>query len=332
MSGGSATTIFDDGATGARPGARLGPWELVNPLDTGGRGVVWLGRRADGAYQQDVAIKLIRATHFAGDGTLGRQLVARFEAERRILARMTHPNVARILDGGTTAEGHPYLVMEYVDGVALDAWAKREGLGVPARLALFAKVCDGVQEAHRHLVVHRDLKPDNILVGADGEPRLLDFGIAKGLADTPSADRPETALSAMTPAYASPEQVRAEPLGTASDVYSLGVVLYQLLAGVRPYELGGLRPAEAEHVVCDLRPEPMRSRLERAASLCIARATTRSRSVSMRARRRARSSSGIAARSSIFRIGSGLRSQTTCSASAGRRPPSSYGRTPATSW
>ena len=218
MSEGSATTIIDDGASGARPGARLGPWELVKPLDSGGMGVVWLGRRADGAYQQDVAIKLIRATHFAGDGTLGRQLVARFEAERRILARMTHPNVARILDGGTTGAGHPYLVMEYVDGVPLDAYAKRERLDVPARLALFAKVCDGVQEAHRHLVVHRDLKPDNILVGADGEPRLLDFGIAKGLADTPSADRPETALSAMTPAYASPEQVRAEPLGTASDV------------------------------------------------------------------------------------------------------------------
>ena len=247
-------------------GERLGAWELLKPLEAGGMGVVYLGRRADDVYDQQVAIKLVRPVHLLAAADFRRQLISRFEDERNILARMSHPNVARILDGGSTAAGIPYLVMEFVDGVPLTEFCKSRQLDVPARLALFCKVCDGVQEAHRHLIVHRDLKPDNILVGANGEPRLLDFGIAKILEAEPivPGGKRETSLSAMTPAYASPEQVRQQALTTSSDVYSLGVMLYQLLAGVRPYELGGLRPAEAEHVVCETQPEPMRRMLEKA--------------------------------------------------------------------
>src|SRR5690606_21531552 len=221
----------------------------------------------DDVYDQQVAIKLVRPVHLLAAAEFRRQLINRFEDERNILAKMSHPNVARILDGGTTGAGIPYLVMEFVDGVPLTDYCKQQQLDVPARLKLFCKVCDGVQEAHRHLIVHRDLKPDNILVGANGEPRLLDFGIAKILEQEPlpGDGKRHTSLSAMTPAYASPEQVRQEALTTSSDVYSLGVMLYQLIAGVRPYELGGLRPAEAEHVVCDFQPEPMRRMLDRAA-------------------------------------------------------------------
>ncbi len=248
-----------------RVGERLGNYELLKPLEAGGMGVVYLGRRADDVYDQQVAIKLVRPVHLLAAADFRRQLISRFEDERSILARMSHPNVARILDGGSTAGGIPYLVMEYVDGVSLTDYCRNQKLDVPARLALFCKVCDGVQEAHRHLIVHRDLKPDNILVGANGEPRLLDFGIAKILEQEPLKAERGTSLSAMTPAYASPEQVRQETLTTSSDVYSLGVVLYQLLAGVRPYELGGLRPAEAEHIVCDTLPDPMHRMLEKAA-------------------------------------------------------------------
>lgn len=248
-------------------GERLGAYELLKPLESGGMGVVYLGRRADDVYDQQVAIKLVRPVHLLAAAEFRRQLISRFEDERSILARMSHPNVARILDGGSTAGGIPYLVMEYVDGVPLTDYCKQNKLDVRARLALFGKVCDGVQEAHRHLIVHRDLKPDNILVGDNGEPRLLDFGIAKILEQEPlpGNGKRQTSLSAMTPAYASPEQVRQQALTTSSDVYSLGVMLYQLLAGVRPYELGGLRPSEAEAVVCDTLPDPMRKKLEKAA-------------------------------------------------------------------
>jgi serine/threonine protein kinase len=247
-------------------GDRLGNYELLRPLEAGGMGVVYLGRRADDVYDQQVAIKLVRPVHLLAAAEFRRQLITRFEDERSILARMNHPNVARILDGGSTAGGIPYLVMEFVDGIALTDYCRQNRLNVPARLKLFRKVCDGVQEAHRHLIVHRDLKPDNILVGANGEPRLLDFGIAKILEQEPLAadGKRQTSLSAMTPAYASPEQVREQALTTSSDVYSLGVMLYQLLAGVRPYELGGLRPSEAERMVCEFQPDPMHRMLDKA--------------------------------------------------------------------
>ncbi len=247
-------------------GDRLGAYELLRQIDAGGMGVVFLARRADRAYEQQVAIKLIRPLHLGSAPEFRRRLIARFENERALLARLQHPNIARIVDGGSTAAGVPYLVMEYVDGVSLTRYCETRNLDVRARLALFRKVCDGVQEAHRHLIVHRDLKPENILVDAGGEPRLLDFGIARRLEEmSPETGETATSLTAMTPAYASPEQVRHEPLTTASDVYSLGVVLYRLLADVRPYELAGLTPAQAERVVCDERVPSLREALQGAA-------------------------------------------------------------------
>lgn len=249
------------------PGDLLGAFRLVRVLQSGGMGVVYLGERADGNFEQRVAIKLVLPLHLQGDPLLAQQLLMRFEDERRLLARLQHPNVARIIDGGRTVDGQPWLAMEYVEnGRSLTEYCRQQALDVRQCVALFAKVCDGVQAAHAHLVVHRDLKPENVLVGADGEPRLLDFGIAKLLrpdeAEQPSA---ATEFTAMTPAYASPEQIRREPITIRSDVYSLGVLLYQLLSGVRPYELGGLRPSEVEHVICDTLPASMRQALTRAA-------------------------------------------------------------------
>jgi eukaryotic-like serine/threonine-protein kinase len=246
-----------------RPGERLGAYEIVRELDSGGMGVVFLGRRADAAYEQQVAIKLIQPLYLGHATVFRDQLIRRFENERALLARLTHPNVARILDGGTTATGVPYLVMEFVEGVSLTAYCDRNALDVRERLRIFRKVCDGVQEAHRHLIVHRDLKPDNVLVGANGEPRLLDFGIARLLADDSPGDG-ATMFTAMTPAYASPEQVQRKPLTTSSDVYSLGVMLYQLLAGAPPYALHDLTPAAAERTICETTPAPIAVALRRA--------------------------------------------------------------------
>lgn len=245
-------------------GEHVGNYQLLWRLDSGGMGVVYRARRADGSYQQDVAVKLIRPLHLMATPEFRRQMLARFEQERILLARLQHPNIARILDGGRTASGLPWLAMEFVDGVPLTAHCEREALDLRARLRLFLKVCAGVQEAHRHLVVHRDLKPDNILVTREGEPKLLDFGIARTLGEDAGGDPGATQLTAMTPAYASPEHVRRQPLTTASDVYSLGVLLYQLVAGERPYRLDGLTPAEAERAICDGDPPPMRSLLRRA--------------------------------------------------------------------
>jgi len=241
------------------PGECIGPWRLLRELDAGGMGVVFLAERTDGAYQRQVAVKFVRTDHLLFAGERRRELIARFENERILLARVDHPNVARILDGGSL-EGLPYLVMDYVEGDSLLVHCERQRLDTRARLALFCKVCDGVQAAHRHLIVHRDLKPGNVLVGTDGEPRLLDFGIARMLDAGPDAARATTGtgLLALTPAYASPEQLRLEPPTTASDVYSLGVILYELLTGTRPYRLDGLSPAEIERVVCDTAPVPLR--------------------------------------------------------------------------
>ena len=246
-------------------GEQVGNYQLLWRLDSGGMGVVYRARRADGSYQQDVAVKLIRPLHLMAAPEFRRQMLARFEQERGLLARLQHPNIARILDGGRTASGLPWLAMEFVDGVPLTDHCERGALDLRARLQLFLKVCAGVQEAHRHLVVHRDLKPDNILVTRDGEPKLLDFGIARTLGEDAGGDPGATQLTAMTPAYASPEHVRRQPLTTASDVYSLGVLLYQLVAGERPYRLDGLSPAEAERTICDGDPASLRSVLRRAA-------------------------------------------------------------------
>ncbi len=244
-----------------QPGEQLGPWQLLRQLDAGGMGVVFLARRADQAYEQQVAIKLLRGDYLLVDEQQRAELVTRFDNERHLLARLDHPNIARILDGGTTAAGIPYLVMEYVDGLPLTDHCDRAQLDVRQRLALFARVCDGVQAAHRSLIVHRDLKPGNVLVGGDGQPRLLDFGIARTLVDDSGRAKTQTAGFAMTPAYASPEQARNEPLTTASDVYSLGVMLFELITGRRPYRLDGLTPAQSERAICDTSPPSLRRAL-----------------------------------------------------------------------
>ncbi len=215
-----------------RVGERLGPYRLAREIGHGGMGTVYLAERADEEYDQRVAVKVLKR------GLDTDEVVRRFRTERQILAGLDHPNIARLLDGGTTGDGLPYLVMEHVDGRPIDVYCREEGLGLDERLALFLAVCSAVALAHRNLVVHRDLKPSNILVTADGVPKLLDFGIAK-LLDPQDAEGMMTVAGwrFLTPEYASPEQVSGAPVTTATDVYSLGVVLYQILADRRPYEL-----------------------------------------------------------------------------------------------
>lgn len=219
-------------------GVRLGPWQVGEPIGEGGMGTVYLARRADGAYEAQAAIKLVRG------GIPSPALDERFRSERQILAGLRHPGVAQLLDGGSTDDGTPYLVMEYIDGAPINEWCDREGLDVEERLRLFLKVCDAVAYAHRQLVAHRDLKPSNILVTTEGEAKLLDFGIAKlidAIGDTGDVTQSYTV---MTPAYASPEQVAGERASASADVYSLGVLLYELLSGRLPLETKGLTPVQ----------------------------------------------------------------------------------------
>lgn len=223
----SASLRFPEGLL---PGQSVGSWKVVRPLATGGMGVVYLVERQDGQFQQRGALKLIR------QGLATDEMVHRFLQERQILATLDHPNMARLLDGGTTAEGLPWLVMEYVDGVPLYEWCSARALTLRERLRLFLALCGSVEAAHRRLVLHRDIKPANVLVTADGTPRLLDFGVAKIFsAEGVAASDLTTARAPLTPEYASPEQLRGSTVTTASDVYSLGVLLYELLTGVRPY-------------------------------------------------------------------------------------------------
>jgi eukaryotic-like serine/threonine-protein kinase len=234
-------------------GARIGPYMLVRVLGEGGMGVVYLAERDD--VGKRVALKLIRAGMLAGN-----ERVRRFLQERRLLARLEHPNIAPLLDAGVTPDGLPYLVLEYVEGSAIDRYCDAAALDIDARLALFSDVCAAVDHAHRNLVIHRDLKPSNILVGGDGRVRLLDFGVAKLLADglTGEDDVLQTRLGAapLTPEYAAPEQVRGDGVTTQSDVYSLGVLLYRLLCGRAPYRLPVRSAAVIEHVVCHTIPPP----------------------------------------------------------------------------
>ena len=203
-------------------GSLVGPYRIERPLGHGGMGTVFLATREGGDFTQRVAIKLVRG---------GEVLVQRFRQERQILAGLDHPNIARLVDGGTTADGLPYLVMEYVDGTPIDAFAR--DLPLTEKLRLFLELCDAVQYAHRSLVIHRDIKPANVLVTPDGTPKLLDFGIAKLALETGPAATP-TRL--MTPEYASPEQLLGQPVTTATDVYSLGVLLFELLTGTKPFD------------------------------------------------------------------------------------------------
>ena len=213
-----AEAITDWQGVPLRVGDRLGAWTLLRPLGEGGMGRVFLAERSDGHYQQQVAIKLLL-------GWSGPAALARLTAERQLLARMNHAHIAKLLDGGSTPAGQPYLVMEYAEGDTIDAWCEHHHLPLAARLALFQTVCDGVAHAHRHLVIHCDIKPANVLVNAEGRAMLLDFGIAQlqGQGD---------AALAMTPHYASPEQAAGQAPGVASDIFSLGRLLAELLRPV----------------------------------------------------------------------------------------------------
>ncbi|MGH8188015.1 MAG: serine/threonine-protein kinase, partial [Steroidobacteraceae bacterium] len=208
----------------------IGAWRIVSELGAGGMGLVYLAERADGAYEQRAALKIVRGGLFSGT------LEQRFLRERQILARLQHPNIARLLDGGFTADGSPYLVMELVEGQPITEWAERHRAELDRRLRLFLQACEAVSFAHRQLVVHRDLKPSNILVDGRGHVRLLDFGIAQ-LLDENSGQGGLTRsdLMLLTPEFAAPEQIRGEPPTTATDVYGLGAVLYELLSGKKAF-------------------------------------------------------------------------------------------------
>jgi len=234
-----------------RQPTRIGPYSVLREIGRGGMGVVYLGERADGEFRKQVAIKLVTS------GLRDPDLERRFRRERQILAALEHPGIARLLDGGTTAEGQPYFVMEYIQGSPLPLWCAQKNAGVEERLRLFLAVCDAVEYAHRRLIVHRDLKPGNILVTSEGTPKLLDFGLARVLDSTGTDDATMTGLALMTPAYASPEQVRGEPYHVSSDVYSLGVILYELLAGRRPYDVKSGSVLEMAQAICEKAPLPL---------------------------------------------------------------------------
>lgn len=235
----------------AARGRRVGSYEIDRLIGRGGMGSVYLAHRADGQYTQKIAIKLV-------DMPLTSALFReRFRIERQILADLTHPFIARLLDGGVSEQGEMFLAMEYVDGITITQYCQNNGLSVRERLRLFLLVLSAVQFAHQNLVVHRDLKPDNILVASDGTPRLLDFGTAKLLLP-PSADAAfgftQLGGQAFTPAYASPEQILGQPISVASDIYSLGVLLFVLLSGEHPYEMGDVSTGELLRVVCGVQP------------------------------------------------------------------------------
>ena len=240
------------------PESRLGPYEILRELGVGGMGSVYLARRT-GDFELIAAIKVLQP------GLDTAFFLERFAQERQILATLDHPNIARILDGGRTDDGRPYFVLEYVEGVPLDIYCAK--LTIPQRLALFRQVCAAVHYAHQHLIIHRDLKPTNVLVTADGVPKLLDFGIAKLLTEDTSAPRTRADLRLMTPEYASPEQVRAGRLSTASDVYALGVMLYQLLTDKLPYEFAEHTYAEYDRLICQTPPRPPSAHRPMAADL-----------------------------------------------------------------
>ena len=236
---------------GARPGARIGAYRLDRLIGEGGMGQVWLATRADGLYERKVALKLLRP------GLADPRLRQRFDREREILARFAHPYIARLLDAGINKDGQPYLALEYVDGEPITGYCQSRQLDIAARLDLFRQVCEAVSHAHANLIVHRDLKPSNILVTPAGHVRLLDFGIAKLLDVEPlPVEATRTGVRTFTLHYAAPEQIRGEPVTTMTDVYSLGVVLYELLTGSKPYRLKRQTDAEWEEAI--LAGEPLR--------------------------------------------------------------------------
>jgi eukaryotic-like serine/threonine-protein kinase len=258
-------------------GERIGPYRIVRSLGRGGMGEVFLAERADEQFQQQVAIKLVRR------GLLSRHVQGRLKLERQILATLDHPNIARLFDGGTTTDGTPYIVMEYVDGEPVDIYCDTRSLTIEQRLKLFKVICSAVHRAHQNLIVHRDLKPSNILVARDGTAKLLDFGIAKMLDDRQMMHTmavTQADYRVLTPDHASPEQIRGDPITTASDTYVLGVVLYELLCGCKPFTLKGNRLGELERSICEETP-PLPSMVvqarEDAAGIARQRSTTPAR-------------------------------------------------------
>jgi eukaryotic-like serine/threonine-protein kinase len=234
----------------AKPDTLIGPYKLERLLGEGGMGQVWLARRADGLYQRRVALKLLRP------GLADPNLRQRFNRERQILARLGHPHIARLLDAGISVDNQPYLALEYVEGEAITDWCRGRDLDTENRLKLFLQVCEAVSHAHANLIVHRDLKPSNILVTPLDEVRLLDFGIAKLLdGPEPGRDHTRTEVRAFTLHYAAPEQIRGEPVTTMTDVYSLGVVLYELLAETKPYRLNRQTDAAWEEAILVTDPQ-----------------------------------------------------------------------------
>jgi eukaryotic-like serine/threonine-protein kinase len=235
-------------------GDRIGPYRVLRTLGSGGMGEVYLAERADAQFEQQVAIKVVHG------GALAVSMHSRLKLERQILAQLDHPNIAHLLDGGALPDGSAYLVMEYIDGVAIDVFCDSNRLDINARLKLFQTVCAAVHYAHQNLIVHRDLKPSNILVTAAGVPKLLDFGIAKLLDDRQAARHTLAVTQAdiriMTPDHASPEQVRGHAITTSSDVYVLGVLLYKLLCGTSPFFISSMRLSEIERAICEKDPPP----------------------------------------------------------------------------
>jgi serine/threonine protein kinase len=233
-------------------GDRIGPYRVLRTLGSGGMGEVYLAERADAQFEQQVAIKVVHG------GALAVSMHSRLKLERQILAQLDHPNIAHLLDGGALPDGSAYIVMEYVDGVAIDEFCDSNRLDINARLKLFQTVCAAVHYAHQNLIVHRDLKPSNILVTAAGVPKLLDFGIAKLLDDRQAARYTLAVTQAdiriMTPDHASPEQVRGQAITTSSDVYVLGVLLYKLLCGTSPFFISSMRLSEIERAICEKDP------------------------------------------------------------------------------
>src|SRR5438477_7370107 len=232
-------------------GRRVGAYVIIREIGRGGMGTVYLAARADGYFEKQVAIKVLNR------GAATEDVVRRFRAEREVLARLDHPNIARLMDAGTMDDGRPYFVMEYIDGVPISRFVEERALELNERLDLFLKVSAAVEAAHRNSVIHRDLKPNNILVNHEGEPKLLDFGIAKVVgSQTNPLEITSFKQQRLTPMSASPEQVKGEPITVLSDIYALGVVLYEMLTGVKPHQFETSHPSDEEliEVVCNQLP------------------------------------------------------------------------------
>jgi serine/threonine-protein kinase len=266
-----SSDFFEDGDSAEeRAGQTVGRYRIIREIGRGGMGAVFLAERSDGEFQQRLALKIVRRSFADSD------LARRFRQERQILASLNHPNIARLLDGGVSRDGEPFLAMEYVEGARIDDYCDSNSLSTDERLSLFLAVCQGISYAHQSLVVHRDIKPSNILVTDEGVPKLLDFGIAKLINPEAEAGAAETVtgLRAMTPDYASPEQVRGLAVTTATDVYSLGVLLYELLTGHRPHRLKNRRTDEIVRVICEEEPEKPSTAVSRVEELSGAEGAT----------------------------------------------------------